>query len=208
MSSEPESMQHPILIGQRLYLRPLEESDIGEDYVGWLNDFDVTRYLETGVFPSTAESIRQYLDRFQDSTTDIIFAIVDCETGQHIGNVTLNRIDWVHRTADTGLMIGRKEFWGKGYATEAWSLVVGHAFQRLGLRKITAGVVDDNKASLTALQKVGFQIEGRLRDGVWCDGQFRDKLLMGLQRDECLPHEGHSKSTKKKMRSRETHRAS
>ena len=107
-------MRQPFLVGERLYLRLLEESDIGEDYLSWLNDAEVTRYLETGKFPATPSAIRRYVERFQDSTTDLLLAIVDRETDQHVGNVTLNKINWIHRTADTGLMIGQKEFWGKG----------------------------------------------------------------------------------------------
>ena len=177
-------MQRPFLKGQRLYLRLLEESDLEEEYISWLNDHEVTRYLETGKFPSTPEEIRDYLARFQDSKTDLIFAIVDRESEQHIGNVTLNRINWTHRTADTGLMIGRKAFWGKGHAFETWSLIIEYAFQRLGLRKITAGAVVDNGAAVATLEKLGFKVEGTRRQQFLVDGDYRDAVLMGLFREE------------------------
>lgn len=125
-----------------------------------------------------------HLERFQNSTTDLIFAIVDRETDQHIGNVTLNRIDWVRRTADTGLIIGRREWWGKGYAFEAWSLILEYAFQRLGLRKIVAGAAVENAASVTTLEKLGFKIEGTLRQEILVDGEYRDVVLLGLLREE------------------------
>lgn len=184
VDKEPEDMRRPFLVGQRLYLRLLEESDISQDYVGWLNDAEVTRYMETGTYPSTPESIRTYLERFQGSTTDVIFAIVDRETDQHIGNVTLNNINWIHRTADTGLIIGRKDFWGKGCAFEAWSLVLEYAFQRLGLRKIIAGAIADNTASIAVLEKLGFRVEGRLRQEFLVDGEYRDGVRLGLLREE------------------------
>jgi RimJ/RimL family protein N-acetyltransferase len=167
-----------------VYLRLLEESDISEEYVGWLNDCEVTRYMETGKFPATPESIRQFLQRFHGSTTDIIFGIIDRETDQHVGNVTLNHINWIHRTADTGLMIGRKDFWGKGYAFEAWSLFLEYAFQRLGLRKIIAGVIVDNTASFVTLQKLGFKVEGTLRQEYLVDGEYRDGVRLGLLREQ------------------------
>lgn len=172
------------LIGEKLYLRPLEESDIGEEYRSWLNNREVTRYLETGRFPVTSSDLRKYLERFQNSTTDVIFAIIAREAGQHIGNVTLNRINWIHRTADTGLMIGRKEFWGKGYAFEAWSLTLDYAFEHLGLRKIIAGAVVDNLASIHVLKKLGFKVEGTLRQEFLLDGEYRDAIRMGLFRSE------------------------
>ena len=179
-----EGMRRPFLVEQRLYLRLLEESDAGEEYVGWLNDYEVTRYMETGKFPSTPETIHKYLERFQDSTTDLAFAIVDRETDQHIGNITLNNINWIHRTADTGLMIGRKELWGKGYAFEAWSLIIEYAFQRLRLRKIIAGAVIDNVASIVTLEKLGFKLEGTFRQQVLVEGEYRDTVRFGLLREE------------------------
>jgi len=118
-----EEMRRPFLVGKKVYLRLLEGSDIGEEYVGWLNDYEVNGYLETGKFPSTPEAIRKYLERFQDSTTDLIFAIVETDSDHQIGNVTLNGINWINRTADTGLIIGPKESRVKGCAFEAWSLV-------------------------------------------------------------------------------------
>lgn len=177
-------MRRPFLIGQKLYLRLLEESDINEDYINWLNDAEVTQYTETGKYPSTPESIRVFIERFQGGTSDIIFAIVDKETDQHIGNVTLNRINWIHRTADTGLIIGRKDFWGKGYAFEAWSLVTEYAFQRLGLRKITAGAIIDNVTSIAVLKKLGFKIEGTYRQEFFVNGEYRDALRFGLLKKE------------------------
>jgi len=183
-------MRRPFLIGEKLYLRALEESDIGEEYLGWLNEPEVTRYLGTGKFPSTLDSLRKYLDHFRDSTTDLVFAIVDKETNQHIGNVTLNRIDWIHRTGDTGLMIGRKDFWGKGYAFEAWSLLIDYAFQRLGLRKIIAGAIADNAASVVTLEKLGFKLEARFRREYFIDGEYRDAVRLGLFREEFYKSSG------------------
>lgn len=176
-------MHRAFLFGLRVYLRALEDADVREEYIAWLNDPEVTRYLETGKYPCDAEALRQYVKRFQGSTTHVAFAIIDRGSDAHIGNVTLNNINWVHRTVDTGLMIGNKAYWGKGYAFEAWSLVIEYGFQRLGLRKIIAGVIDGNTASLVTLQKLGFKIEGRLRQEVFIEGEPRDGLRLGLFRD-------------------------
>ena len=177
-------MRRPFLTGEQLYLRALEVSDIGEEYVSWLNDPAVTRFLGTGRFPTTPESLRRYLERFQDPATDLIFAIVDRKTERHIGNVTLNHINWIVKTADTGLIIGRKEFWGKGYAFEAWTLLLEYAFERLGLRKIIAGAVDSHAGSLAVLKKLGFRVEGVLRGEFLMDAAYHDVVRMGIFREE------------------------
>lgn len=177
-------MKNPFLTGQKLYLRPLEPGDVNEQYVRWLNDPEVTHYLGVGRFPATLESVQRYLQRFRDSTTDLIFAIVDRESNLHIGNVTLNRIDRIGLTADTGLMIGNKEFWGRGYASEAWAILLDYAFQKLGLRKIIAGAVSGHEASLSVLRRLGFQTEGTLRKECWVDGEYRDAVRLGLFQEE------------------------
>ena len=177
-------VKQPVLRGKRLLLRPLEMSDVGEEYISWLNDSEVTRYLEVGDATSTRATVKKYLERFQNGVTDHIFAIIDIKTGLHVGNVTLNHIHSKLGTADTGLIIGRKEFWGKGYAAEAWSLLVGFAFENLRLRKIIAGAAVENIASIGSLKKLGFKIEGTLRKEILVDGEYQDTVRMGLFRGE------------------------
>jgi len=159
-------------------------SDISEDYLSWLNNHEVTRFLEVGRFPSATSDIQRFIEKFQQSSNDFALAIIDSKTNLHIGNVTLNNINWVHGIGDTGLMIGRKEYWGRGLAGEVWSLLIDYAFNRLGLRKVIAGVIDGNTASLRTLQKLGFQIEGTLRREVLVDGEHRDVYRLGLFKDE------------------------
>ena len=177
-------MASAFLTGEKLFLRPLAEADLNEKYAGWLNDPEVTRYLETGHFPSTVDDLRSYQQRFRGTTTDVIFGIIDKGTGAHLGNVTLNRINWIHRTADTGLLIGERRFWGKGYAFEAWNLILNYAFHRLGLRKIRAGACAPHAASLSVLERLGFAVEGTLRRQMLVDDEFVDVVLLGLFAEE------------------------
>lgn len=172
------------LTGTRLYLRPFATADLSDAYLAWLNDPEVTRYLEVGREPETLVSVREYVRRFEQSSTDLLFAIVDRESDRHIGNVTLNSIRPHHGTADTGLLIGERSFWGKGYATEAWYLVASHAFNALALHKLIAGSCVANRASIAALKHVGFQVEGVLREEFCVDGKHMDVLRLGLLQGE------------------------
>lgn len=174
----------PFLVGARVYLRPLVEADIDGDYLQWLNDHEVTRFLETGKYPVTREALRQYVERFRGSTTDVGLAIVERASDAHIGTVTLNRINWIHRRADTGILIGRKECWGKGFGFEAWALLIDYAFRRLGLRRLQAGALDGNAGSIAVLKKLGFKQEGTLRRQDLVDGTYCDAFLFGLLCEE------------------------
>jgi len=175
-----------VLVGERVRLQPLRETDLGPTYLAWFRDAEVTRYLEARRSPVTLSHLRQYLRRFRGSRTDFIFAILDRRTGLHVGNVTLNHIHPVYGTADTGILIGRKEYWGRGYATEAWSLLLDFAFCRMHVRKVVAIVAAEHHASLAVLKKLGFQEEGRFRDEILVGGAYQDRIRLGVFADECI----------------------
>lgn len=178
------------LPGERLRLRPLRESDVNPRYLGWLRDREVTRYLEVAHHPpQDAVELRAYVARFL-ATDDEIYAIEERGSGLHIGNVTLNNVDQIHRSADTGLLIGERDRWGQGLASEAWSLVIDHGFRHLGLRKLIAAVCEGNVASLKALERLGFAIEGRLKGECMIDGTEVDRLRLGLFPQMFRPHPG------------------
>jgi RimJ/RimL family protein N-acetyltransferase len=174
------SEQPPFITGKLCYLRGLTPEDATVDYLHWINDFEVTRYLEAGRKPSTLDDLRDYIVSGQNDSTLVRFAICDKATHQHIGNITLRQIHPVHRRADLGMMIGAKDFWGKGYATEATFLTVDYGFRRLNLHSIWLGVLASNTAAIRAYQKVGFQIDGTDREAWWADGEFHNVHRMSI----------------------------
>jgi RimJ/RimL family protein N-acetyltransferase len=126
----------------------------------------------------------QDLEKFYQSVTgtpsQIILAIVDKASNQHIGNIKLGPINWVHRRSPLGILIGDKEFWGKGAGSEAMRLMVEYGFRRLNLHRINLAVFAENEAAVRVYEKVGFKVEGRFRDDMFQDGRYKDRLWMGL----------------------------
>lgn len=175
-----------LLKGARLHLRPVTPADIDGPYLSWLNDPETTRFLDTGREPVTREALERMVRASVASTDAVLLAIVDRQTGRHIGNIRLSMINRLHRTASLGILIGEREFRGKGYAREAVELMLRHAFERLGLHKVTAGAYSDHAACLTAFQRAGFAVEGRQRQHLFRDGIYHDKVLMGCLREEFL----------------------
>lgn len=169
------------LVGEKVSLHALEAADVNDDYLGWLNDPEVMRYLGSAGSWSTRESLLRYLDRFRESASDLLLAVRDRQTGLHIGNVTINHVDWTLRAGHLGIMIGRKEYWGKGYALEAMRLFIEYLFQQVKLRKVTAGAPVDNVASIVTLKKLGFTTERILRNHVLVAGTPRDVIRLGLE---------------------------
>ncbi|HTS35711.1 MAG TPA: GNAT family protein [Candidatus Solibacter sp.] len=185
------------LRGSKTHLRPLERSDLNATYLGWLNNREVTRYLEAGAFPETMQDLEKYYQGITGSRSDVIFAIADAKSHRHIGNVKLGPINWVHRRAMFGIMIGEKEFWGQGIGEEVTRLVVDYGFFRLNLNRIYLGVVVEHESAIRCYQAVGFQTEGKFREEMFLEGTYKDRLWMGLLRSEYKPKSSSSRTRKK-----------
>jgi len=170
--------------GVKTYLRPLERSDLNQRYLGWLNDPEVTRYMETGTLPTTMAALENFYHEVTGSKNQVILAVVERKSGEHIGNVKLGPINWVHRNAIFGILIGEKRLWGNGIGLEATCLAVEYGFYRLNLRRIDLGVFAEHESAVRCYEKVGFKIEGRLRQDLFEGGQYKDRLWMGLLRSE------------------------
>jgi RimJ/RimL family protein N-acetyltransferase len=157
---------------------------LNDRYLSWLNDPEVVRYTETGTFPSTAEDLEKFYQSVTTSRSHVIFAIIDKGSDQHIGNVKLGPIHWVHRNATFGILIGDKSFWGKGAGREATRLAVEYGFFRLNLHRISLSVFAEHEPAVRCYEKVGFKIEGRMREDLFRCGEYKDRLWMGLLRSD------------------------
>jgi RimJ/RimL family protein N-acetyltransferase len=182
-------MINPFLIGEQLYLRPLEISDL-ERCQRWFNDPDVRRFLSS-VRPLSQEAERTFLEeaarRASGPDADLIMAIVLKKDDRHIGNAGLHHIHMVDRHAEFGIVIGEKDFWQKGYGQEATRLVVDYGFNTLNLHRVYLRVHDDNPRAMAAYEKVGFRREGVFRQALYRHGKYHDVVFMGLLRGEMKP---------------------
>lgn len=170
---------HNFLQGKHIYLREVRCSDVNETYCRWMNDPEITQYLESRFAPNSMENLQEYVKNFQGDRDNIFLAIVLKQNQKHIGNIKIGPINWYHRLADIGIMIGDKDCWGKGYAPEAISLLAYFAFNTLNLHKLTAGCYEQNQGSLKAFQKAGFEIEGVRKKHCFSNGNYVDEILLG-----------------------------
>ena len=145
-----------------------------ETYRRWLADPEVTRYLEA-VTPLSIKSIEVYIKaREQDS----IFKGIYLGTW-HIGNIKAGPVDYRHQHADIGIMIGEKQFWGKGFGAEAIRQMV-ELCRGNRLHMVTAGIIEGNIGSQKAFLKNGFKEIGRFPQFRWFEGEWRDEIIYGL----------------------------
>ena len=176
-------MQNPFLIGTRVYLRPLGLEDAAP-LTTWLNDPEVRRHLRAHHPPLTLLAEESFLRKLGESDSDVVLGIVARETDQLLGGTGLHQIDFRNRHVQFGIFLGDKSAWGKGYGTQATRLIVRHAFDTLNMHRVGLRVYEDNHRAQHVYEKVGFRIEGRLRQDTFRDGRYWDTIVMAVLRAE------------------------
>jgi len=171
------------LEGKKIGLRPLTKSDVPV-WHAWFNDPLVTENMNKGFFASTETAQEEFLSQLAKSRSDLQLGIVLRSSKALVGTVGLHKIDWLHRRGDISIVVGDRSSWGKGLATEAVALVVRHAFLKLNLGKLTAGMWSTNKGSRRCFESNGFVLEGTRRAQFHCGGRYVDEWLLGLLRED------------------------
>jgi ribosomal-protein-alanine N-acetyltransferase len=176
---------NPLFTSDRLSFFPVTENHCTERYLAWLDDPEVTRFLEPSGEPNNLVNLRRYVKKI-NAGTDVFLAIHLKENGLHIGNIKLSEINPTHSTAIFSILIGDKSAWGNGYGNEASEAMVEYAFQKLQIRKLSLGVVKDHATAVRLYEKLGFVVEGVFVKHCFHDGDFRDALYMSLFRDKWI----------------------
>lgn len=175
-----------MLKGRLVQLKAVNKQNIPM-YVKWLNDFDVRRYLAVdAAYPMTLAEEEGWFEASAKQENQKPFAIHELENDQLIGNVGLHNINGKNQSAIIGIFIGNKDYWGKGYGTEAMRLCLYIAFQELNLNRVELGVFDFNTRGIKSYKKLGFVEEGRKRKAIYRDGEFHDEIVMSILREEYL----------------------
>jgi ribosomal-protein-alanine N-acetyltransferase len=171
------------LEGNTFFLRALAASDLTDKYLQWLNDSEVNRFNSHATFPNTKEQMEQFFSSLTPSHR-IVLAIVDKASGSHIGNISLQSINWVNRNAEFAIIIGDKAFWGKGIGEQAIRLVIEYGFTRLNLHRIYCGTIQGNTGMMSIAARLNMKEEGCRREAVFKHGAYHDIIEYGILRSE------------------------
>jgi RimJ/RimL family protein N-acetyltransferase len=170
----------PVLKGQKVTLRPPDATDAAR-FIAWFADLEVTRYLGT-TFPLSLQGEEEALKRLGEAK-DTVFWVIEADA-KAIGGIGIHRIDWISANAITGIVIGDKGSWRKGYASEAMALRTAYAFRQLNLHKLKSETFAENEGSKRALQKSGYRNVGTFREELWRDGVWHDKMQWEVLRTD------------------------
>ena len=173
-------MLGPQLRGNTVCLEPLESGDLVQ-VQAWLSDPDITDFW--GSFRGYSE--QQMVDWFNiqaASDTDVRWRIT--VAGVLVGMIVIENIDWIHRHAETGVMIGDRSAWGKGYASESVMLWTRYAFDELGLERLGSISMSENTAMHHVLEKAGYRKIGCMRRYFYRHDSWHDVSTFELLREE------------------------
>ena len=170
----------PVLKGERVTLRPADDTDPPR-FLPWIADMEVTRYLGR----RTGAALYQEVDFFKrvGEAKDTVLWIIEAD-GEAVGATGIHEIDWQNAHATTGILIGAKDKWGKGIASEAMRLRTRYAFRELNLHKLMTEVFVGNVASRRALEKNGYRIVGVRKDHFFTSGTWHDMWIGEVTREE------------------------
>ncbi len=151
-----------VLVGPRVYLRPLEITDAGPAIA--MERLEPDTFMDSGRFPWATASARQFLREISkaDPPGWVQFAVCLRQNGQHIGTNGIVGIDLISRTAETESWFHDPAYRGNGYGSEAKQLLLAWAFERLGLHSVHSWVWGPNTRSAAALLKQGYREAGRM----------------------------------------------
>ncbi len=156
-------------------------------FVEWLNDSEVTECISMSTSIVNQQMEEEYLKNCNTSSSEYTFTIVTKFNPSNInliGSISLRKINYIHRRAELGIMIGDKNSRSKGYGTEAINLLLGYAFNSLNLNTVSLTVLAFNTAAIKSYEKVGFNHAGRLREARYSNGKYHDIVIMDITKND------------------------
>jgi len=170
------------LTGAQTILIPFAESDITEEYVGWLRDPEVVRFSNQRLRQHDPKTCLKYLRSF-DGTENMFLAIRMRDGGKVVGTITAY-VSPPHGTADLGILLGDQAHWRQGLGLDAWMTLMVFLFEKRGIRKVTGGTLRCNVGMIKIMERAGMHLEAvRARQEI-IEGEAEDILYFAKFRND------------------------
>jgi [ribosomal protein S5]-alanine N-acetyltransferase len=185
-----------LLRGEQVHLVPFAETHVEDpDYLKWLTDPDVYRYIGRDEYfqKLSQDDLRRYADEMWGSPFISFFAVYASETNRFIGTAKVNFMHDRFRQsgiADLGVMIGERSYWGQRLSIDILRTIAIHAFDDLAARKLTAGAFSLNVAVIKAFLRLGFKEEACLRKQLAVADGYCDHILLSCFEPELIRGRG------------------
>ncbi len=167
------------LVGERVVLRRHTPANLPA-FRRWYADPEVAHLTRYQGEPMRPDEVDRFFAVRVLGPDSLAMAIHLRASDRLIGTCALSGLDPDNGSALFHITIGEKDCWGKGYGSEATRLMLGHAFETLGLHRIGLSVFAFNERAIRAYRKIGFVVEGRAREAIWREGRWWDEIMMGM----------------------------
>lgn len=181
--------------GELVRLSAMDADEVGKAFSRWGRDTEYKRLLDSGVVRASSQhGVKKWLEKALDeqSINQHWFSIRTLEDDALLGDIDLFVDNWPARDTFVGLGIGEREFWGKGYGTDAMKVILRYAFTEINMNRVTLNVFEFNPRAIRAYEKAGFRHEGRMRKVLNKEGKRWDMLYMSILREEWMEQNGYN----------------
>lgn len=172
--------------GNLVNLRALSKSD-SKQILKWVNNPKL-KYLTGTVYPVSEIEHEGWFESKLSDKINKVFGIEESTTKSFIGIIGLAKTDFINRNTEIYIYIGDEKHWGKGFGSDAVNTLVQFIFKELNLHRVSLVVFSYNKRAISTYEKVGFSYEGVLRESLYRDGKYHDKIIMSIIKDEDSTH--------------------
>ena len=173
--------------GEMVQLAAVNPEKDSKLFAKWARDTEYLRMLDTS--PVRQWSEKQYKKWFKEdlekeNQDEFLFLIRTLANDEAIGFIELDGVHWSHGDSFVGIGIGEREYWSKGYGTDAMNVILRFAFDELNLYRVSLNVFEYNQRAIRSYEKVGFVVEGREREFLRRAGRRWNMIFMGILKTE------------------------
>lgn len=189
MSQRPQG--RPVaLTTERFLVRSLTTADVSDRWSGWSADPDVMAPLNVPVRRMSKDDLARYIARF-DNDSGYLIGMFARTMSLHVGFFMIE-INKMHATAGFNLVIGDKQYWGKGVVNEVRAALLDEFFEQRGTEKASGTPLARNFPAVFNYKAQGWRLEGVLKGQCKSvvDGSRLDQYQFGMLRDEWRARKG------------------
>jgi RimJ/RimL family protein N-acetyltransferase len=180
-------MNTNLLTGDLVRLTHEEPETLARLESQWSADSEYSRLLDWDPARRfSSKNSQKWIEKQYEQPDGYFFSIRTLADERIIGGIGFDGIRWTHRDTFVGIGLGNREYWGKGYGTDAMKIILRYAFTELNLHRVSLDVFEYNQRGVRSYEKAGFVHEGRARQVLMREGRRWDVLYMGILREDWI----------------------
>ena len=176
-----------LFTGKLVRLTAEDPATVAKPYSQWAGDTEYARLLDSSPpYTFSEKKWKEWMEKDLDKDNNFFFSIRSLDGDQLLGFLALFDLQWHHGDTMVAIALGEREYWGKGYGTEAMNLMLGYVFRELNLRRVSLIVFEYNPRAIRSYEKAGFVEEGRIRGAMLREGKRWDYIWMGVMGEDWM----------------------